>query len=286
MRYRPSILKDNHNISHTQPLKEFATLLGGILTFLALSYIILGLLVDLAVAHISVAMETELFNHTPFSFLTIDPDSFDPRQQKLQQLTDELRACLEMERQITVHLKNSDTVNAVALPGGHIVFFTGLLDTLDSENSLSFILGHELGHFKNRDHLRGLGRGLVLMTIASTMTGPNSVLTKLLTPTLQLSQANYSQNSETKADETGLNSLNCYYGHVGGATIFFESLASQQSDNKFRHYFGSHPQIRKRINAIRQQAEKNHYTVKKLTPLLFSENSLKNLYPPEADHPP
>lgn len=273
MRYQPSILKDNHNISHTHPLREFAILLGGILTLLLLSYIILGFLVDMAVAHISVALETELFNHTPFSFITPDSDSLDPRQQKLQQLTDELKACLDMERPITVHLKDSDTVNAVALPGGHIIVFTGLLDILDSENSLSFILGHELGHFKNRDHLKGLGRGLVLMTIAATITGPSSALTRLLTPTLQLSQASYSQSRETKADETGLNSLNCYYGHVGGATNFFESLASQQSDNKFRHYFGSHPQMQERIHAIRQQAEKNHYTVKKPAPLLFSKNN-------------
>ncbi len=64
--------------------------------------------------------------------------------------------------------------------GGHILLFQGLLDILKTENSLSFVIGHELGHFKNRDHLRGLGRGIVLTALSATFTGANSNLTSLL----------------------------------------------------------------------------------------------------------
>ena len=46
-------------------------------------------------------------------------------------------------------------MNAVALPGGNIVVFAGLLKEIKSENELAMILGHELGHFAHRDHLRG-----------------------------------------------------------------------------------------------------------------------------------
>ena len=41
----------------------------------------------------------------------------------------------------------------------------GLLENVESENELAFVLGHELGHFRNRDHLRGLGRGIAFSLV-------------------------------------------------------------------------------------------------------------------------
>ncbi len=48
--------------------------------------------------------------------------------------------------------------NAFAMPGGTTGLITGLLETLDNEIELAFVIAHELGHFHNRDHLSGLGR--------------------------------------------------------------------------------------------------------------------------------
>ena len=42
------------------------------------------------------------------------------------------------------------------------VIYQGLLAQAESENELMMVLGHELGHFANRDHLRGLGRALLV----------------------------------------------------------------------------------------------------------------------------
>lgn len=267
MHYQPILPKKNNNISPTHPLKEFATLLAGMLGFLFFTYFLLGFLVDAAINHISPKLERELFNHTPIPILTTADKTPDPRQKKLQQLADKLRKCIGIKIPIIVHIQHSDTINAMALPGGHIIVFTGLLDTIKTENSLSFILGHELGHFKNRDHLRGLGRGLVLMTIATAMTGPNSSLTHLLTPTIQLQQAQYSQHREALADQTGLVALHCYYGHVGGATDFFKFMAATQNESSLSHYFQSHPAIQKRIEDLHSQADNHHWPSLKTIPL-------------------
>jgi Zn-dependent protease with chaperone function len=65
----------------------------------------------------------------------------------------------------------SDAVNAMAVPGGKMVVFSGLLDSLSSTNGLMFVLAHEVGHFKNRDHLRLMGRGIVLSILAMLALG-------------------------------------------------------------------------------------------------------------------
>lgn len=44
------------------------------------------------------------------------------------------------------HLINHEAVNAFALPGGQIFVFSGLLNFVESEAELAFILGHEIGH--------------------------------------------------------------------------------------------------------------------------------------------
>jgi Zn-dependent protease with chaperone function len=58
---------------------------------------------------------------------------------------------------VSVH--DQATVNAVALPGGNIIVFKGLLTELKSENEVAMILAHELGHYAHRDHLHGIGQG-------------------------------------------------------------------------------------------------------------------------------
>ncbi len=262
MEYKPSLPQDNHNITHTPPSKEFVALLGGVLGLIFVTYIVLGFFVDFAVEHISPEVEHELFRQAPVFLLPPEESSADPRQKKLQQLIDDLKSCVGISVPITVHIKESEMANAMALPGGHIVVFSGLLDKLDSENGIAFVLGHELGHFTNRDHLRGLGRGIVLTVLAATVTGANSNLSQLLTPSIQLSQANYSQGREALADQTGMRALYCQYGHVGGATEFFEKMSESETTGYISHYFSTHPEMRARISILIQQAQENGWEFK------------------------
>lgn len=71
-------------------------------------------------------------------------------------------------------LVEEEEPNAMALPGGAILLTSGLLETVDSENGLAFVLAHELGHYAHRDHLRSLSRGLALGAVMALVTGSGS----------------------------------------------------------------------------------------------------------------
>ncbi len=45
-----------------------------------------------------------------------------------------------------MHLSNSKTPNAFAVPGGHIIVTQGLLDLVKSDMGLAMVLAYELGH--------------------------------------------------------------------------------------------------------------------------------------------
>ncbi len=263
MKYSPGLPQKNVNVSHNNPLTEFGLLCAGLAVIFLAIYWILGLLVDVIADRIPYESEAALFNsisrHLPF---TMDTEA--QELERIQKLINGLQPCTDLPYSITVHLVDSQEANAVALPGGHIGVFKGLLDAVPSENGLAFVLAHELGHFENRDHLRGLGRSLVLFGISAMFTGGDSSISRLLAPSSILTEAQYSQARESMADRAALDTLNCTYGHVGKAEEFFNYILEQENpfDIKIFHYFSTHPETKKRLQDLQNYAVKMGYPLK------------------------
>ena len=70
------------------------------------------------------------------------------------------------------------------------------------------------------------------------------------------------------ADALALRTLNCFYGHVGGATEFFEAMKPDKEEgSKISQYFSSHPEAVQRINDIHELASGSGYAVQEVRPL-------------------
>lgn len=256
MRYHTSLPENNDNVSHNHPLKEFFVLLSGLLIIVLLVFWSLGFFVDFAVDYITPENEAILFAKINFSGEQ-EVEVSSERQAVLQNIIDSFRQCMEVPYPVTVRLIKSEHVNAAAFPGGTIVVFTGLLEKIKSENGIAFVLAHEIGHYINRDHLRSMGRGIVLLALSTMITGANSDISRILAPAEAFGFARYSQKQESEADKAALQALNCFYGHAGGATEFFEALKDEERrfDYKALHYFSSHPELQKRIDDLNNLAQ-------------------------------
>ena len=263
MNYQPSLPEHNDNVSHQHPVREFFVLIAGVLAFVLMGYWALGFFVDIAVGYLSPEQEAQLFSKVNIDW-DFGEESMPEEQAKLQSLVDAFKPCLSLPYPITVSLVKSEVVNAMAVPGGKMVVFSGLLDSVSSTNGLMFVLAHELGHFKNRDHLRLMGRGIVLGILAMLAFGGDAGISDILASTINLRTAKYSQSRESQADHTALQALHCHFGHVGGATELFESLKSQEEgfDFEMLHYFSSHPELQQRIDDLHQLAQELGYSAK------------------------
>jgi len=266
LKFIAKIADRNVNVSKTHPLQEFAILAGGLLTIAVVVYFLLGLAVDQIVSHLSPEYERKL--GSVFMQRFMEEGKADKRTLALQTMVDRLQSrCAPLPFRVQVHVQQGKSVNAMALPGGHIIVFSGLLDVMESENEIGFVLAHEIGHIVNRDHLRGLGRGLVLMTASTFLLGTDSNITGMIGNGMRLSELTFSRAQETHADDFAQQVLVCLYGHVGGAEDFFSKIPEEQDPGRLGHYFASHPENKRRIAHLRQTAREKGYTLKDPKPL-------------------
>ncbi|HEY9600210.1 MAG TPA: M48 family metallopeptidase [Allocoleopsis sp.] len=202
-----------------------------------------------------------------------------PAQDTLDRMLARLEAHLPPEQRDkrdyrALYLPNS-TVNAIALPGDAIAIYSGLVEQAKSENELMMVLGHELGHFAHRDHLRGLGRSLLIQIVIATFLGDASAIQSAAVSGVEaVTQARYSQSQEREADEFGLTLLQNTYGHVAGATDFFARM-SQQKDRDFA-FLSTHPAPGQRVKELKRLIQERGYPIKERSPLPKTLSDVKS----------
>lgn len=263
MTYVPKPPGDNVNVSKRSPLVELAWLLGGALVLLLGAWYALGFAVDYTVQRMPAKWEAVLAEHVD---LPVKVDEDDPFLDPLEDLLDDLVRRLDEEPySYEIAIAPSNELNAFALPGGRIVVTRALITSVQSENELAMVLAHELGHFAHRDHLRGLGRGLTMTALSLLLFGSDSGVTQFLTGTLNVAHAGFSRKQETAADLFALDLLNATYGHIGGATDFFERLAENES--RWTPWLSTHPASRERVLELRDYAARQRYRSGQVVPL-------------------
>jgi predicted Zn-dependent protease len=141
-------------------------------------------------------------------------------------------------------------VNAFSLPGGHVFIGKGLLDLMDSEDQLAFILGHELEHI---DHYHCVERVQVEARFRKLKLG---IIGELVQIPLEVWEAGYSKDEEFEADREGLRLavVGGYspYGAVSLFQKFNEQELSELAVQSLAGYFRSHPATSERLAQVQR----------------------------------
>ncbi len=222
--------------------------------------LLLVFLVEVALYFVPARTEAELFaDWLPEDLVTISPS--DDRLYETQMLLNRLSAhWADAPYTFRVEVDDSDTANAMALPGGLIVVTRGLLDEVESENELAFVLGHELGHFRNRDHLRALGRGALVSLFFVVVTGNDVAGIGINVADVTL--RGFGRDQESDADEFGLAVVYAEYGHVNEAWRLFERWDEQRgSVPAIVNYLATHPDAGDRVERLEQIARDQQWPV-------------------------
>ncbi len=162
----------------------------------------------------------------------------------------------------TFTVVEDESVNAFALPGGHIYIHTGLLDFVASDVELQYVLGHEIGHVD----LKHCVNRLTLAVRAALATGGLAAIP--VSQLYNLYALQFSVDDEFEADKYGFIRL-VKLGHSKEAALSFErhmlehyeslGIATSKKDphsipevleHEFRNHFRTHPPSKERLKAL------------------------------------
>jgi predicted Zn-dependent protease len=161
---------------------------------------------------------------------------------------------------IGVYLVLSDRCDARSFPGGHLVFFRGLLDTADNEAALIGIVGHELSHLDRGHHTRRIKQAKLAERTFSGRAGAMpmerffAVGGVMMRTWLRPFRADY----EREADADGARwSYEAGYDCREMARLFLKAhQRSGKPELPIPEFFRSHPAARDRHQAILEQYQR------------------------------
>ncbi len=235
--------------------KEFGKLVLTALGALVAAYFLIGVAIDFAVSKISVETEAKLFAKLQPPDALVTDEKSQKQLERLRAILDKLKTRKSVPPlPYRIMWLDHDEPNAFAFPGGTIGVTRGLVNALDDDIEVAFVLGHEIGHFRHRDHLQGMGRAIGFRILTAVIVGSASGADIFGQGFDFIFARRYSQEREKKADRYGLELVHAAYGKVAGADRLFRILQDDDKLPKWAYMFSTHPAAQKRIEDLQAHA--------------------------------
>lgn len=163
-----------------------------------------------------------------------------------------------------IEIANVPMVNAIALPGGRIILFDGLIQKAASADEVAGVLGHELGHVRHRDTLVGLMRQLGLSVVLGGFSGDVGGYVNGL---LSLS---YGRSAEARADAASIVAMQAANISPADTASFFGRMAKSEEiggrrTTRAMTWLSSHPLSQSRRAIFARSVKRGQNYVPALT---------------------
>jgi len=156
-------------------------------------------------------------------------------------------------------LVDSKEVNAWAMPGGKVVFYTGILPFTKNEAGIAVVMGHEVSHAilnhgqqrVSANILQQLGAvGVSVLTLDQTPETQALAMTIYGAGSALFGTLPYSRSHESEADQIGLVLMTIAGYPPETAADFWVRMSS--SGSSVPEVLSTHPSDKTRINALRR----------------------------------
>ena len=155
------------------------------------------------------------------------------------------------------------TVNAWCMPGGKIVFYTGILELAKTDDEIAVVMGHEIahavaGHGNERMSQAAAMQGatsiaqFVLMTDSAPGLG-NAILMQSIGIGGQLGMLKFGRKHESESDAMGLTFMNKAGYDPYSAVTFWEKMKENSGGKTPPEFMSTHPSNDRRIADIQDK---------------------------------
>ena len=156
-------------------------------------------------------------------------------------------------------IDDPDTLNAMALPGGHIYVYSGLLGAADDESELVGVLAHEIAHVMERHVVANLVMTMgaqVVMGLA--LSGDSGELERLVASLAGRGAISaFGRTAEREADTLAVRMIHRAGWDPAGYVRFFEKLATARTQGAMvDRFLATHPHPEERAQRAQTLIEK------------------------------
>ncbi|MGB3292195.1 MAG: M48 family metallopeptidase [Phormidesmis sp.] len=266
--YVPKEITEEVNVTPVNPLVNLAYLMATVAFVGALVYGSLGLIATRIATRIDPKTE-ENIGAAMTAAISLQTAADDSRIAYLEDLLADLEANVPKTTlaeatypPLKVSILDTEVENAMVTAGSYLFVTDGLLQKVESENELAFVLAHELGHLQHRDPLKALGRSLVWVTLSSLLglgQGGDTIVRAA-----NLADLSYSRGQETAADDYALELIATHYQHTDHSLGFFQRVQAEEPDwgalSKVTEWQQSHPLTGDRIRRLDRTLDEKGWT--------------------------
>ena len=159
-----------------------------------------------------------------------------------------------------VRVVQNEDVNALAMPGGSIVIFSGLILHAENAEQIAGVLAHEMAHVERRHGLRNVAHSAGLMIamrlLIAAFIGDVDGFTSLATDVSALALVNqYNQDQESEADSDAVQHMHQAGLDPSALASFFRMMAREGIGEAplALAWLSTHPDHEARVSAIEAQ---------------------------------
>ncbi|MBT9507033.1 M48 family metallopeptidase [Rhodoferax sp.] len=154
-----------------------------------------------------------------------------------------------------VNVINSKELNAYCLPGGKIMFYSGLIQTLSlSDDEIAVVMGHEISHALREHSREQVSRAIAAQTaidVGAAMLGLGEVSSDIAAIAYKsLIATRFSRTDESEADRIGLELMaRAGYDPRAGVRLW-QKMGKATSTGGMPEFLSTHPTDSSRVQQI------------------------------------
>ncbi len=151
---------------------------------------------------------------------------------------------------------DTDGVNAYASPGGLVHITRGALAIAKNEAEIAGVLSHEIGHIARKHTVNAIKKGKAVQAGSSAAGNRSEFLSGFANQVYaNLFENNFDRGDELDADKVGVLLAKAGGYNAAGLADFLAQIEARNKTNDERNgMFASHPQLKERMDKVRQQS--------------------------------
>ena len=253
------IYDDNVNVTESNPLKEFAKIcvqLALIIIFVYFSiYIVSGIVLKSLPIEKQIAIENFMSPSLKYKSVELA----DTEKQRLEKIKNNI---LKVDKKfpktsnLEIGVIEEKQLNALCYPNGNIYITSSLYKELDTDEKLTFVIAHEMAHYRHKDHLLNLRRNIsngVVLILLSVANPNNSQISNIAEGGLSITDLKFSRGAEENADKYAIKISNILYGNSKAGAEVMKTLKDKNIFDV--EFLSTHPNIDKRIKYINKSSK-------------------------------